>query len=597
MLPYIRNIQKRTLPAANKIRFTQIFSRKNHYLSKLSYYHGKSTESLKPFTIGQVFNEVVEKIPDREYIVSRHENKKYTYEQMYNEVDKLCQSFSVIGLRNGDRIGVWMPNCMLYVSITIAAARLGLIIVSINPAFQSDELKHSITLVGVKCLFTMEKFKSQNYASIFENIDPEIWNRPPNIPIKSKVMPTLETIVFNTENNMKGAYNLQSFFDIGVNKNYKVPNVQPDDGCIIQFTSGTTGKPKAALLSHFSIMNNAYFIMKRLGILNDKDIVHKFCCPMPYFHIFALSAGILGALLTESTVYLPSAHFEPKATVDVLLNDKSTIFFGTPTLFVDIMEIIEKMTTDKRENNLKFAITGGAPCSTDLMKKFKRLFPKVILTSIFGMTETSPCTFQNFSNDSEEKILNTVGIIQDHVEAKVINKKSEIVPFGTPGELLIRGYVNMTGYYNQEDKTKEIIDSSRWLHTGDQFILYENGYGHYTGRLKDMIIRGGENIFPKEIEYFLESHPSITQAQVYSIPDERMGEEICASITTLNNVEIKQADIKSYAKGKISHFKVPKYIFTEKTFPKTGSGKIQKFKLKEIATKRIFEMNRLSQIN
>ncbi|XP_050548344.1 medium-chain acyl-CoA ligase ACSF2, mitochondrial-like isoform X4 [Daktulosphaira vitifoliae] len=485
MLPYIRNIQKRTLPAANKIRFTQIFSRKNHYLSKLSYYHGKSTESLKPFTIGQVFNEVVEKIPDREYIVSRHENKKYTYEQMYNEVDKLCQSFSVIGLRNGDRIGVWMPNCMLYVSITIAAARLGLIIVSINPAFQSDELKHSITLVGVKCLFTMEKFKSQNYASIFENIDPEIWNRPPNIPIKSKVMPTLETIVFNTENNMK-----------------------------------------------------------------------------------------------------------------------STIFFGTPTLFVDIMEIIEKMTTDKRENNLKFAITGGAPCSTDLMKKFKRLFPKVILTSIFGMTETSPCTFQNFSNDSEEKILNTVGIIQDHVEAKVINKKSEIVPFGTPGELLIRGYVNMTGYYNQEDKTKEIIDSSRWLHTGDQFILYENGYGHYTGRLKDMIIRGGENIFPKEIEYFLESHPSITQAQVYSIPDERMGEEICASITTLNNVEIKQADIKSYAKGKlscdaekISHFKVPKYIFTEKTFPKTGSGKIQKFKLKEIATKRIFEMNRLSQIN
>ncbi|XP_050428074.1 medium-chain acyl-CoA ligase ACSF2, mitochondrial-like [Adelges cooleyi] len=589
-LLYIRAF--RGLPVLKNQKLLQFRTRKSHHWSKLSYCYGASNDPLLPHTIGGAFEDVVKEAPDREYLISRQENKTLTYADMHAEVDMLCRSFSAVGLNYGDRIAVWMPNCALYVSVIIAAARLGLVLVNINPAYQSDELQHSLQLVGVKCLMTFESFKSQNYPAIIEKIDPNIWNRPPNTRVVSKQLPTLETVIFNTENTMRGAYNLQSFLDLGAGKEYKVPNVQPDEGCNIQFTSGTTGKPKAALLNHFGLLNNARYIMKRLGILDDQNTAHKFCCSMPLFHAFGLSAGTLGAMLTKSACILPSANYDLKTTVDVIINNKATLFFGTPTFFVDVSSYFETLPEAQRENDLRLAITGGAPCSPDLMKKFKRLFPRAKLMSVFGMTETSPCTFQNFPHDSEDKLLNTVGFVLDHVEAKVVDSQGHMVPFGTPGELLIRGYVNMTGYYNDPEKTKETIDSSGWLHTGDQFVLYEDGYGNHAGRLKEMIIRGGENIFPKEIEYFLETHPSITQAQVYGIPDDRMGEEICASIILKDGMTVKEEDIKLYAKGKISHFKIPKHIFIEKSFPKTGSGKVQKFKLREMAVQRISEMNR-----
>ncbi|VVC42217.1 AMP-dependent synthetase/ligase,AMP-binding enzyme, C-terminal domain [Cinara cedri] len=564
-----------------------IFSRKRHW-SKCSYLHGVSKSSLKSSTIGGIFDDAVRKNPDREYLVSRHENKRYTYAAMDSEVNKLCRSFNAVGLRRGDRLGVWLPNCALFYSALIAAARLGIISVTINPAYQSDELKHSLTLAGVKCLVTMETFKTQNYPAIIEQIDPEIWKRSPNTPVESKTLPLLETVVFNTENLINGAYNLESFYDLGSSKNYVIPNVQTDEGCNIQFTSGTTGgKPKAALLNHFSMINNMYFTMKRLGIY-EYDVLHKFCCPMPLFHIFGLSAAILGSMLTKSTVYLPSAHFEPKATVDVITKEKCTFFFGTPTMYVDIISIFEKLSSEQRENDVRLAITGGAPCSPNLMNKFKKLFPGVTLTSVFGMTETSPSTFQNLPNDTDERILSTVGRIHDHVEAKVVDSNGDMVPFGTPGELLIRGYVTMIGYFNDAEKTKETIDSTRWLRTGDQFVLHEDGYGMAVGRIKEIIIRGGENIFPVEIEHFLEVHPLILQAQVYGVPDDRMGEEVCASVIVKEGATFTEADIRAYSKGKIAHFKIPKYIFIEKNeFPKTASGKVQKSKLKELALRRI----------
>ncbi|XP_050428075.1 medium-chain acyl-CoA ligase ACSF2, mitochondrial-like [Adelges cooleyi] len=563
---------------------------KSQHWSKLSYFHGASNDPLLPQTIGKVFEDVVKEAPDREYLISRHENKTLTYADMHAEVEKLCRSFSAIGLNYGDRIAVWMPNCALYVSVIIAAARLGLVLVNINPAYQSDELQHSLQLVGVKCLLTFESFNTQNYPAIIETIDPDIWNRPPNTRVVSKQLPTLETVVFNTENTMRGAYNLQSFLDLGAGKEYEVPNVQPDEGCNIPFTSGTTGKPKAVLLNHFGLLNNARNVMKRLGILDDQNTVHKFCCTMPLFHAVGLSVGVLGAMVSKSTCILPSANYDLKSTVDAIIINKATVFFGTPFLFVDVSLYFETLAEAQKENDLRLAITGGAPCSPDLMKKFKLQFPRAKLMPVYGMTETSPCTFQNFSHDSEDKLLNTVGFIHDHVEAKVVDSKGHMVPFGTPGELLIRGYVNMTGYYNDPEKTKETIDSSGWLHTGDQFVLYEDGYGNLAGRVKEIIIRGGENIFPKEIEYFLETHPAITQAEVYGIPDDSVGEEICASIILKDGMTVKEEDIKLYAKGKISQLKIPKHIIVEKSFPKTGSGKAQKFKLREMAVQRISEM-------
>ncbi|VVC42214.1 Hypothetical protein CINCED_3A019046 [Cinara cedri] len=564
---------------------------KNGHRSKHSYLYGASIDPLRPYTIGRIFNDAVRQNPDQKYLVSRHENKTYTYATIDSEVDKLCRSFNAIGLKRGERIGVWMPNCALYVSLVLAASRLGLIFVNINPAYQSDELKHSLTLVGVKCLVALETFKTQNYPEIIERIDQDIWKRPPNSPVKSKVLPFLETVVFNSENRINGAYNLESFLDLGSNRNYDVPNIQPDEGCNIQFTSGTTGKPKATLLNHFGMVNNINFIMKRLGI-HENGNLNTFCCMPPLFHTFGLSIGILGTLITKSTLYFPSAHFEPKAAVDVIIQDKCTFIFGTPTVLVDVIAAFEKLPPEQRNNKVKYAMTGGAPCSPVLIKKFKKTFPGTKLVSVFGMTETSPITFQNYHDDTDEQIMSTVGQIHDHVEAKVVDLNGEMVPFGTPGELLIRGYVNMIGYYNDEEKTKETIDSTKWLKTGDQFMLYENGYGNVVGRTKDMIIRGGENIFPVDIEYFLESHPLITQVQVYGVPDERMGEEVCASVIVKEGSTLTETDIKSYCKGKISHFKVPKYVFIEKgEFPKTGSGKVQKFLLKEIAIKRIAKYN------
>ncbi|XP_026809191.1 acyl-CoA synthetase family member 2, mitochondrial-like isoform X1 [Rhopalosiphum maidis] len=565
------------------------FSRNNHW-SKYSYVCGTSSEPLKPYTIGGIFNDAVQQTPDRDFLVSCHENKRFTFAAMDSEVDKLCKSFNAIGLKHGDRVGIWMPNCAFYYLAIIATARLGLILVNVNPAYQSDELKHSLTLAEVKCLVTIEKFKTQNYPEILEKVDPDIWKRPPNTPVKSKILPTLESVIFYSENRINGAYNLQTFLDLGFNTDYNIPKIQPDEGCNIQFTSGTTGKPKAALLNHFALINNAYFIMKRLEIYDDtkEGKLHKFCCPMPLFHAFALSIAVVAPMVTKSTVYLPSAHFDPKATVEVLTKEKCTFIFGTPTVYVDTMSVFEKLPPEQQKNNMKIAISGGAPCSPNLMIKFKNMFPRAKILSLFGMTETSPCTFQNFSNDSDERIMSTMGFIQDHVEAKVIDTNGNMVPFGTPGELLIRGYLKMNGYFNDEEKTKETIDSNGWLHTGDQFVLFEDGYGNHVGRLKEMIIRGGENLFPKEIEYFLESHPLISQVQVYGIPDERMGEEVCASVILKEGATVTEADIKAYSKGKIAHFKIPKYIFIEKdAFPMTASGKVQKYRLREMAIQRI----------
>ncbi|XP_025193594.1 acyl-CoA synthetase family member 2, mitochondrial-like [Melanaphis sacchari] len=567
----------------------QIFSRNNHW-SKCSYLYGASSDPLKPYTIGGVFNDAVQQTPDRECLVSRHENKRLTFAAMDFEVDKLCKSFNAIGLKHGDRVGIWMPNCVLYYTAIIATARLGLILVNINPAYQCDELKYTLNLAEVKCLLTLEKFKTQNYPEILEKVDSDIWKRPSNTPIKSKIIPTLESVIFDSENCINGAYNLQTFYDLGFNSNYNIPNIQPDEGCIIQFTSGTTGKPKAALLNHFGLTNNAYFMMKRLGINDDinEGKLHKFCCSMPLFHAAGLCVCTLGALVTKSTVFLPSGHFDRKASVDVIIKEKCTVLFGTPTIHIDIMSVFEDLPLEQQDNDIKIAITGGATCSPNLMTKFKNMFPRAKILSLFGMTETSPCTFLNFLNDSDERIMSTMGFILDHVEAKVVDTNGDMVPFGTSGELLIRGYLIMSGYFNDEEKTKETIDSSGWLHTGDQFVLFEDGYGNHVGRLKEMIIRGGENLFPKEIEYFLESHPLISQVQVYGVPDQRMGEEVCASVILKKGATLTEADIKAYSKGKIAHFKIPKYIFIEKDgFPMTASGKVQKHKLREIAMQRI----------
>ncbi|VVC42218.1 AMP-binding, conserved site,AMP-binding enzyme, C-terminal domain,AMP-dependent synthetase/ligase [Cinara cedri] len=564
--------------------FSSQFQVYSHW-SKHSYLYGASSDPLRPHTVGKIFNDSVQQNPDRDFLISRHENIRCTYATMESEVDKVCKSFNAIELKRGDRLGIWLPNCALYFSLMYAAARLGIISVTINPAYQSDELKHSLTLSGVKCLVTMETFKTQNYPAIIEKIDPEILKRSPNTSIKSKVLPLLKTVVFYSENRINGAYNLKSFLDLGSNKSYVVPDVQPDDGCNIQFTSGTTGKPKAVLLSHFNLVNNIYFIVKRLELF-DSDVLHTICCPTPLFHIFGISAGMLASILTKSTIYLPSAHYDPKTTADVITKEKCTFFFGTPTMYVDILSIFEKLQPEQRKDDMRLTIVGGAPCSPKLIHNFKKIFPGAKLMSVFGMTETSPCTFQNMPNDTDEQIMSTVGRIHDHVEAKVVDLNGEMVPFGTPGELLIRGYVNMIGYYNDEEKTKETIDSTKWLKTGDQFMLYENGYGNVVGRTKDMIIRGGENIFPVEIELFLESHPLISN--VYGIPDERMGEEVCASVILKEGAMFTEDEIRKYSKGKIAHFKIPKYIFIEQSeFPKTASGKVQKIKLKELAVQRL----------
>ncbi|XP_030380489.1 medium-chain acyl-CoA ligase ACSF2, mitochondrial [Scaptodrosophila lebanonensis] len=546
---------------------------------RVSHLHHIGKEPLVYRNVGQQLELAAADYGSVEALVSCHEGKRYNYKSLLNEVDRLAAGFRKLGLRNGDALGVWGPNSVQWYLSMMGAARAGLVSVGINPVFQGPELEYCLKKVNIKALVAPEKFKRQDYYEIIKSICPEISDAKQG-RITSGKFPHLQTVIIDSKSRFKGTLTFDEVMDLDKDT-VEITELQrsicPDNACNVQFTSGTTGHPKAAVLSHYNFVNNG------IHVANRNELEHARCCvQVPLFHAYGVVISIMAALARGSTLVLPSQGFSPKDSLQAIVNEKCTVIHGTPTMYVDLVRTQLELKAPLGEINK--AITGGAPVSPQLILDMKQVLGVKAVHSVFGMTETTAVIFQTPPGDSEDNVLHTVGHLQDHVEAKVIDEQGHTVPFGQPGELCVRGYVTMLGYFGDVEKTNETIGPDKWLRTGDRFVLQENGYGRIVGRLKEMIIRGGENIFPKEIEDFLNAHPDILEAHVLGVPDERLGEEVCAFVRLRPNVDpkgITRDTLREYGKGKLAHFKIPRYIVQVEAFPKTTSGKIQKFKLLE----------------
>ncbi|XP_063226814.1 medium-chain acyl-CoA ligase ACSF2, mitochondrial isoform X2 [Bacillus rossius redtenbacheri] len=511
---------------------------------RTSYWHNPGREPLLPWTTGQVLDQSAERFPHREAVVSVHQRHRLTFQQVRQQADRLAAGLWELGLRPGDRLGLWSPNSSEWVVSYFAAARAGLVLVNINPAYQSSELAYCVNKVGVKALIAADTFKTQDYHRLLLAAAPELQTAQPG-DLRSPHLPSLRSFVVVGDRKLPGTFQLDEVMcggSVASQEAIKEAQLlqQPDEGCNIQFTSGTTGKPKATLLSHHNVVNNAYFFGKRLGLQSKP---HRLCVPVPLFHTFGNTLGITTAWLFGATLVLPSAGFSAAGVLAALQQERCSVVYGTPTMHVDMLALAER--DGVRLPGLELVLTSGAPTSPHLFREFRR---------VYGL---------------------------QRVNVKVVDAEGRMVPLGSPGELLVRGYCCMLGYWQDEDQTRQTIGPDRWLRTGDQFVLLEDGYGRVVGRLKDMIIRGGENIFPREIEDMLQTHPDILEAQVLGVPDPRLGEVVCCFARLRPGASLSAQQLRAYCTGKIAHFKIPLHVRFVTSFPKTTSGKIQKFKLQE----------------
>ncbi|CAD6998221.1 acyl-CoA synthetase family member 2, mitochondrial-like [Ceratitis capitata] len=531
-------------------------------------------------SVGQELELAAAEYGSTEAIVSCHEQKRHTFRSLLEDVDRVAAGLLKLGLKQGDHVGIWAPNNMHWYLTMLGAARAGLVSVGINPAFQGPEVDYCLKKVKVKAVIMPETFKTQNFYEIIKSICPEL---PHSVDgrINSANLPHLKHVIIDTPNRLKGALSFDDLLGLGNSDEREAiaqlqRYVMPDSGCNIQFTSGTTGKPKAALLSHYNFVNNGTHIGNR----NQLDSNSRICVQVPLFHVYGVVITVMAAMTHGSTLVLPAAGFSPADSLKAIVDEKCTVIHGTPTMYVDLIKKQRELKLPLK--TAKMAVTGGAPCSPQLFLDIKEVLGLDHVRTVYGLTETTAVIFQSRPGDNNERILNTVGHLQDHVEVKVVDAEGHIVQFGQPGELYVRGYATMLEYYDDPEKTKETMGNDKWLKTGDQFILEADGYGRIVGRLKEMIIRGGENIFPKEVEDFLNSHSKIIEAHVIGVPDERLGEECCAFVRLQDGVEsITHEELKEFARGKIAHFKVPRFVIPIDQFPRTASGKIQKFKLAE----------------
>ncbi|XP_018564375.1 acyl-CoA synthetase family member 2, mitochondrial-like [Anoplophora glabripennis] len=547
--------------------------------SKLSYLHNVGSEPLRPLTLGRLLESTIEKYGANYAVISKHQNKKLTYSEAFDEANRLAAGLSALGLKNGDRVGLWAQNIIEWYVAFLACARAGYLMVAINPAYQPRELEYCINKVGIKSIICGHKFRKQDYYEVLTHVCPELSYSEPG-KLKSRQLPTLQSVVTICDETLRGTYNYKEVLELATEDsiNFIKKNqdrIKIDDPINIQLTSGTTGHPKAAAVSHFGLVNNGYYIGKR----NELDTKHHTICVLvPLFHGFGTVITISASVNHGATLVLPSDGFDPNKSLDAIKEENCTIIHGTPTMYVDLVRVQK----ERREKiSPEIAVTGGAPCSPSLFKDMLNVIGLKKVKSVYGLSEVTAIVFQSMVDDDEYRSTATVGHIHDHIEAKVVDADDNIVPMGTPGELCIRAYGNMLGYWGDDNKTKEIMGQDRWLHTGDQFIMSEDGYGKVVGRLKEMIIRGGENIFPKEIEDYLNTHPHILESYVIGLPHERLGEEVCACIRVQEGHSLTLEEMKAFCKGNISHFKIPSVLVIVEEIPKTLSGKVQKFKLLE----------------
>ena len=546
---------------------------------RLSYVHGLGREALKGETVGACFDATVRRWTDREALVVRHQNVRWTYGELAERVDAFAAGLLSLNLRPGARIGIWAPNCSEWVITQFASAKAGLILVNINPAYRLPELEFALNQVECEALIMATRLKSSDYIAMMSELCPEIAETEPGQPLSRRV-PSLRWIIQLGDEPHTGFIPFARIPDRAADEQRKAlaslgEELQFDDPINIQFTSGTTGQPKAATLSHHNIVNNAYFV----GLQMDLDAVDRVCIPVPMYHCFGMVLGTLCCVTHGACMVFASESFAPRAVLEAVSAEHCTALHGVPTMF--IAELDEPDFQSFNLASLRTGIMAGAPCPVELMKRVMDDMHLEQITIAYGMTETGPVSFQTHVNDEIERRVNTVGRVLPHIEVKIVDHEDRIVPRGEAGELKTRGYCVMPGYWNDAERTAHAIDRSRWIASGDIASIDQAGYCKIVGRVKDMLIRGGENIYPREIEDFLYTHPKIEEVEVIGVPDPKFGEEVCAWIKLHEGEQASAEEIRGFCEGRIAHFKVPRYIKFVDNFPMTVTGKVQKFVMRE----------------
>jgi fatty-acyl-CoA synthase len=545
----------------------------------VSYVCGTSDKPLIYQTLGNAFEQTVEKWPDKEAIVVRHQGIRWSYKQLGGAVDAFAGGLLALDLEPGDRVGIWSPNNIEWVIAQFATAKAGLILVNINPAYRKGELSYTLKKVDCKALILAREFKSSHYVGMLNEIAPTITSTEPG-KLELPQLPQLRSLIVISDEPVPGMYRFADIAgmapaDAAEQLSVRAQKAQPDDPINIQFTSGTTGLPKGAKLTHFNVLNNGYFVGQAMNF-TEQD---RLCIPVPLYHCFGMVLSVLASVLHGATMVFPSEAFEPRAVLEAVSEEKCTALHGVPTMFIAELEDPEFESFDL--GHLRTGIMAGAPCPVEVMRKVISDMNMKQVTICYGMTETSPVSFQSATDDPLEKRVSTVGRIHPHVQVKIIDENGVVVPRGTSGELCTRGYCVMRGYWGDEEQTAETIDAAGWLHTGDLAVIDEDGYCDIVGRVKDMIIRGGENIYPREIEEYLFQHPKIQEVAVFGVPDKKFGEAVAAWIKLRDGESMDADEIRTYCNEQIAYYKVPKHIIIVDEFPMTVTGKIQKFIMRE----------------
>jgi fatty-acyl-CoA synthase len=531
---------------------------------ELSYAHGASSTPLLGETADRNFERTAGRFPDREALVSRHQGLRYTYAELSEAIDRVARALIAGGLEKGDRVGIWSPNCAEWVLVQYASAKVGAILVNINPAYRPSELEYVLNQSGCRMLISARQFKTSDYAGMLEEVEPRLRFLERTVYLESS-----------------GWDELLAEGD-GADLETRRSSLEFDDPINIQYTSGTTGFPKGATLSHHNILNNGFFVGEYCGYTEEDRV----CIPVPFYHCFGMVLGNLACTSHGASMVIPSPAFDPHEVLSAVQEERCTSLYGVPTMFIADLEHPDFERFDL--SSLRTGIMAGAPCPVEVMKRVVSEMNMEEVTICYGMTETSPVSTQTVAEDSLDKRVSTVGRVHPHVEIKIIEPRSgRTLLRGEPGELLTRGYSVMLGYWDDPERTQEAIDAARWMHTGDLATMDEDGYVDIVGRIKDMVIRGGENVYPREIEEFLYTHPDVVDAAVHGVPDPKYGEEIMAWVKLREGASVSEDDLRELCRAQIARFKVPRYIRFADEFPMTVTGKIQKFKMREQAMKEL----------
>ncbi len=549
-----------------------------------SYMHGASDQPMIGDTIGVRFDRTVARFGDRSGLIVRQQGIHWTWAELAAHVEAFAAGLVAIGLQPGDRIGIWSPNNAEWVVTQFATAKAGLILVNINPAYRLTEVEYALNKVGCKALVTATRFKTSDYIGMINTLAPELAISYPG-DLQADRLPALRSVI-QIGGDDSGTFAFEKIAHHGRDVDRQrlkdlASLLQFDDPINIQFTSGTTGQPKGATLTHHNILNNGFFIGEILHY-NEQD---KVCIPVPMYHCFGMVIGVLACMAHGAAIVFPGEGFDALTTLQTVADYRCTSLYGVPTMFIAELDHPDFAKFDL--TSLRTGMMAGAPCPVEVMRRCIRDMHLTEITIGYGMTETSPVSTQTRIGNSLDKQVATVGRPHPHVEVKIIDTQGRIVPRGTTGEFCTRGYPVMLGYWDEPELTAEAIDSAGWMHTGDLATMDQDGYCAIVGRIKDMVIRGGENVYPREIEEFLYTHPSIVDVQVFGVPDKRFGEELCAWIKLRAGTKLTEDDVKGYCKDQIAHFKIPRYVRFVDDFPMTVTGKMQKYLMRATMAKEL----------